>query len=95
MSSKKEEVKLTEGSQYRIYSIGGRDITLETEGVCKGFASLGLDEGGVLIELGATHEDKKGIIRIIPFHAILAVDILDEKKHEKKEDEKEPSHYYG
>ncbi|MEM0493354.1 MAG: hypothetical protein QXS02_05325 [Candidatus Thermoplasmatota archaeon] len=93
--NKKEELKITEGSKYRIYSIGGRDEPLETEGVCKGFISLGIDEGGVIIELGPVHKEKQGILRVIPIHTILAVEILDEQKHEVREDEKDSAHYYG
>jgi hypothetical protein len=90
---KKEEFKLTEGSHYKIYSIGGRDSTLETEGVFKGFASIGLDEGGMQIILGDSHGDMKGKLRIIPLHAILAIDILDEKEEHKKEESKDINHY--
>lgn len=93
--SKKEEVKLTEESRYRIISIGGRDIALETEGVFKGFATLGIDEGGLLMELGENHGDLQGKTRIVPLHAILAIDILDAKEHDKKEDTKDTNHYYG
>ena len=93
--SKKEEMKLTEESRYRITSIGGRDIALETEGVFKGFATLGIDEGGLLIELGESHGDLQGKTRIVPLHAILAIDILDIKEHDNKEDTKDTNHYYG
>jgi len=95
MSGKKEQLQLTEESRYRIISIGGRDTALETEGVFKGFASMGIDEAGILIELGPAHKEMKGTLRIVPLHAILAIDILDVKKHDKKDDEKEPTHYYG
>lgn len=92
---KKEDLKLTEGSRYRIISIGGKDTSLETEGIFKGFANLGIDEGGLLMELGEFHKDLKGIIRIVPLHAVLAIDILDEKEHDKKDETKDTNHYYG
>ena len=41
---KKEQFKLTEGSRYRIISIGGRENPLETEGIFNGFSTLGIDE---------------------------------------------------
>ncbi|MFO7677786.1 MAG: hypothetical protein R6V50_05330 [Thermoplasmatota archaeon] len=91
--NKKEELKLTEGSHYKVYSIGGRDVALETEGVFKGFASIGIDEGGMQIELGESHGDMKGKIRIIPLHAILAIDMLDVKEEFKKDDSKDINHY--
>jgi len=93
--SEKEEMKLTEGSRYKVTSIGGRDIALETEGVFQGFASIGVDEGGLQIELGECHGDMQGKIRIVPLHAILAIDILDAKEDDKKEDSKDTNHYYG
>ena len=93
--TKKDELKLTEGSRYKVISIGGRDIALETEGVFKGFASIGIDEGGMQIELSEHHGDMQGKIRIVPLHAILAIDILDAKKDDKKDDSKDTNHYYG
>jgi hypothetical protein len=95
MTVKKEQLQLTEGSRYRILSIGGRETALETEGIFKGFASLGIDEAGLLMELGSSHDQLKGTLRIVPLHAILAIDILDVKKHENKEDEKDPTRFYG
>jgi len=93
--NKKEELKLTEGSRYKLYSIGGRDNPIETEGVFHGFASIGIDEAGLQIELGESHGSMKGKIRIIPLHAILAIDILDAKEDNDKEDIKDTNHYYG
>jgi len=93
--SEKEEVKLTEGSRYKVISIGGRDHTLETEGIFKGFATLGIDEIGLIMELGESHGEMQGKTRLVPLHAMLAIDILDAKEHEKKDDGKETNHYYG
>jgi hypothetical protein len=93
--NKKEQFKLTEESHYRIISIGGRDTSLETEGIFKGYANLFIDEGGLIMELGDSHGDLKGKVRLIPLHAILSIDVLDAKEDEKKEDTKETDHYYG
>jgi hypothetical protein len=93
--NKKEDSKLTEGSRYKIISIGGRDSSLETEGVFLGYASIGIDEAGLLIEMGASHGESKGKLRIVPLHAILAIDVLDVKEHGETEEGKEPEHYYG
>ncbi len=94
MDDKKENLKLTEGSRYKIISIGSRENPLETDGVFKGFANLGIDEGALIMELTETHGEMNGIKRLVPLHAILAIDILDAKEHSKKED-KETHHYYG
>ena len=93
--NKKDEFKLTEGSRYRILSIGGRDNSLETEGIFRGFASMGIDEGGLRLELTSFHGDLQGKTRIVPIHAILSIDVLDVKEHTKSDDEKEANHYYG
>jgi hypothetical protein len=93
---KKEDWKLTEGSRYKIISIGGRDSSLETEGIFKGYATIGIEEAGLVIELCKEHEDSGEKQRIVPLHAILAIDVLDAKQHESKDEDKEPSgHYYG
>jgi len=92
---KKTQLKLTEGSRYRIISIGGRENPLETEGIFTGFSTLGIDEIGLVIDLSETEGKKKGKTRIVPLHAILAIDILDEKEHEKKEETQDANHYYG
>jgi len=93
--TKKEEVKLTEGSRYKIISIGGRDQSLETEGVFKGFSTLGIDEIGLIMVLNESHGKMQGKTRIVPLHAILAIDILDAKEHKKKDVSEDASHYYG
>ncbi|MEM0466870.1 MAG: hypothetical protein QXL17_07435 [Candidatus Thermoplasmatota archaeon] len=93
--NKKEEIKLTEGSRYKIISIGGRDSTLETEGIFSGYATIGLEEGGLLIQLGHSHGHLEGKYRIIPLHAILAIDVLDVKVCESNDDTKETNHYYS
>lgn len=93
--SKKPDFKLTEGSRYKIASIGGRDHTIDTDGVFKGFANMGIDEVGLLMELSEKHGEMKGKTRIVPLHAILAIDVLDTIKREKKEDGKDLNHYYG
>jgi hypothetical protein len=89
------KMELTEGSVYKITSLGGRDTVLETEGTFKGFISIGVDETGLLIELSQSHGEMAGKIRIVPLHVILLVDVLDAKENEKKEDDKGMSHYVG
>ncbi len=93
--NKKDGLQLTEGSKYKVYSIGGREHMMETEGIFTGFAGMGIDEAGIVIEITAGDPKSNiGTQRIIPLHSILAIDILHEKPNDI-EDEKEPSHYYG
>ena len=92
---KKENMELTEESEYKISSLGTRDKLIETEGVFKGFISVGVDGTGLLMELGQAHGDMAGKIRIVPLHAILLIDVLSAKENNKKEDDKGMSHYVG
>ena len=92
---KEKKLELTEGSVYKITSLGGRDILLETEGVFKGFISIGVDETGLLIELDEKHADMAGKTRIVPLHVILLIDIVDAKENQKKDDYKGMTHYVG
>jgi hypothetical protein len=93
----KEEkrMELTEGSEYKIISIGGRDAAIESQGTFQGFISIGIDETGLLIELNKNHGKDVGKIRIIPLHVILLIDILKTKENQKKDDFKVTSHYVG
>jgi len=93
--SKKLEMELTEGSQYKIFSLGGKDSMLETEGTFKGFISVGVDEIGLLMELSEKHGEMTGKTRIVPLHVILAIDVLEAKPNQKKDFDKETSHYVG
>ena len=89
-----KKMELTEGSEYKITSLGGKDILLETQGVFKGFISIG-EETGLLIELNASHGDMAGKTRIVPLHVLLLIDVLSIKENEKVEDDKGMSHYVG
>ena len=90
---KGKKLELTEGSEYKIMSLGSRDNLIETTGIFKGFISIGVDETGALMELSAAHEDMAGRTRIIPLHVILLIDILNIKENDKKDDFKGMSHY--
>ncbi len=92
--SEKLEMELTDGSEYKIISIGGRDDSLETKGIFKGYITIGVDEIGLLMELDNDHDDMAGKIRIVPLHAILAIDILKAKPNSNK-DKKEMPRYVG
>jgi hypothetical protein len=95
MNYEKNKLELTEGSKYKITSLGGRDQIFETEGVFKGFISIGVDETGVLMQLSKSHGVMAGKIRIVPLHVILLIDVVAVKENNKKEDYKGMSHYVG
>lgn len=95
MNDDEEKMELTKGSEYKILSLGGRDHLIETEGIFKGFISIGIDEPGLLMEMNHKHGEMAGKTRIVPLHVLLAIDILKMKENEKKEDDKGVSHYVG
>ena len=89
-----KKMELTEGSEYKITSLGGRDSLIETQGVFKGFISIG-DETGLIMELNASHGSIAGKTRIVPLHVLLLIDVLAAKENEGKDDSREMSHYVG
>ena len=93
--SKKAEMEVTVGSEYKIMSLGGKENILESEGIFEGYATVGMDEIGLLMRLNEKHGDMTGKIRIVPLHVILAIDVLDAKPDNDSEDDKEMSHYVG
>lgn len=86
------EMKLTTGSKYKIYSLGNRDHMLESQGIFDGYIGIGLDEIGMIINIGT---DDSTLTRIIPLHTILAIDIIDAKPHDKNDDDQEMPNYVG
>ena len=60
-----------------------------------GFMTIGIDEIGLIMKRDKDHGDMTGKIRIVPLHAILAIDLLDAKPNSKKDDNKEMPNYVG
>jgi hypothetical protein len=79
MAKKAEAVSLTNGSRYIIVSLGGRDRSLVTKGIFRGYTVVG-NVDGVCIELDGSHKGLKGKIRVLPSHMILSIDIIDAAK---------------
>jgi len=92
---KEEKVELTEGSEYKVLSLGGRDTMIETEGVFRGFINIGIDEVGLLMELNHKHGNMAGKTRIIPLPVLLSIDILKVEENERRDEDKGVSHYVG
>jgi len=92
---KKPEIELTKGSEYRIYSISGREKMLESEGLFEGYITIGVEEIGLLLRLNEKHNDMNGKIRIIPLHAVLAMDVIEMKQSEDDEEDTEMPRYVG
>jgi len=81
--TEQRKIIMTEGSKYRIQSIGKRDEFIITEGTFIGYTRIGSDEA-LCIELAG----KKGGLRILPIHMILSMDIISEMAPEPRKDSK-------
>ena len=89
-----EEVKLIEGSQYEIQSIGSKDKPLVTRGTLRGFTMVGNHGEAICVVLDKSHKKLAGKTRVIPTHMLLSIDILKEAKEEKEEEEDSASRSY-
>ncbi len=87
-----EEIELTVGSKYVIRSLSTEKEVMITSGTFIGYTFIGKDEGGICIKMDSSHGSMKGRVRIIPIPMILSIDIIEEKKKEKKE---EATHYFS
>ena len=93
-SMKKEiEHMLTVGSIYRIISDSGHAEPIKSKGEFIGYAAF-VNETGLVMKLDDSHGEDKGITRIIPYHAILLVDVIQMAKEEEKKEQAEERVYY-
>lgn len=84
--------RLTEGSHYRVRSFTAKEEVLTSKGYFEGYIQIG-NHHGIKIELDESHDDE-GIVRIIPYHTIANIDILEQV--EPQDDEKdEKNNYFG
>ncbi len=91
---KKPELELTKGSEYKIYSLSSRNSTMESVGIFKGYTAIGSDEAGFLLQLNHTNENDS-IMRIIPLHAVLAIDVIKAEPKDTEKEDTEIPHYVG
>jgi hypothetical protein len=70
---------LTKGSRYRISSLESRDHPLVTNGTFMGYTAIAHDEG-ICIQLDDTHKGDSGIMRVIPTHMIICIDVIQAAK---------------
>ena len=91
---KKPELELTKGSEYKIYSLSSRNNTMESVGIFKGYTAIGSDEAGFLLQLNQT-EENDDIMRIIPLHAVLAIDVIKAEPKDTEKEDTEIPHYVG
>jgi hypothetical protein len=67
---------------------------MESVGIFKGYTAIGSDEAGFLLELNHSDENK-GIMRIIPLHAVLAIDVIKAEPKDTEKEDTEIPHYVG
>jgi hypothetical protein len=91
---KKPELELTKESEYKIYSLSSRNNTMESVGIFKGYTGIGSDEIGFILQLNHTDENN-GIMRIIPLHAVLAIDVIKAEPKDTEKEDNEIPHYVG
>ncbi|MCK5547402.1 MAG: hypothetical protein KAI64_00195 [Thermoplasmata archaeon] len=81
---KEDKIVLTPGSKYRIISMEQREKPMITHGIFKGYTSIGNDEA-ICLELDESHKELKGRLRIIPCGMMLAIDVVEAAKEDKKD----------
>lgn len=78
-------VRLIPGSRYRIESLASRDAPIVTQGIFKGYTRISEGVTALAIQVEEP-EEVSGMIRIIPTHMILAIDILSAAEVEETDE---------
>jgi len=94
MPKKDEAIVLTQGSQYRIKSLESRDKPLETVGIFRGYAAVAHDTA-LVMELEKKLGEEKGMLRLIPSHMIISIDVLKAEKEKEVKDSETNAVSYG
>ncbi len=94
MSKRNDAIVLTEGSQYRVKSLESRDKPMETIGVFKGYAAIAHDTA-IVMELEKPLGEGKAMLRLIPSHMIISIDVLKAEEEKKVKESEGDSVYFG
>lgn len=94
MPRRDDAIVLTEGSQYRVKSLEARDKPMETIGVFKGYAAIAHDTAMVM-ELEKPLGEGKAMLRLIPSHMIISIDVLKAEEEKKAKESEGDSAYFG
>ncbi len=86
---KRPTISLTPGSKVTVRSAGSHDETLVSTGTFRGIVSISGDNA-LAIELDGSGGEEKGLIRIVPVPAILAIDILEAAKPDEEKRSEPP-----
>jgi hypothetical protein len=88
MAMKEIEELITIGSKYQITSAYSEDKPMVSVGEFRGYAAFS-NETALVLKLDGSDGQEKDRIRFIPYHAILAIDVLElapKKVQEQKDD---------
>ena len=93
--AKRPTITLTTGSRIRVRSAGTRDEALISTGLFRGLVSVGGDNS-LAVELEDGAKEERGLVRLIPINALLAVDVLEAVKpaEEKRPDTAQAPGYF-
>ncbi len=93
--TKRPTITLTPGSRIRVRSAGTRDEALLSTGLFRGLVSVGGDNS-LAVELEDGSKEERGLVRLIPINALLAVDVLEAVKpaEEKRPDAAQAPGYF-
>jgi len=92
MTSKDTEQFVIKGSKYRIVSKNGDNTPLISTGEFRGYAVFA-GENALCLKMDST-DGKEGRLRFIPYHAVLAIDVISMAPPTEKEEKKESQVYY-
>jgi hypothetical protein len=83
---------ITIGSKYRIVS-SAEGTSLTSVGEFRGYAAFA-NETALVLRLDPTSDQEGGRIRFLPYHAIVAIDVLELAPVEKEERKDDSRVYY-
>jgi len=86
---KRPVIALTPGSKVRVRSAGTETAAIVSSGTFRGLVSISGDNA-LAIELDGSDGEPKGLVRIVPVPAILAIDILEAAKADEEKRSEPP-----
>jgi hypothetical protein len=93
MKGNDTEQFVIKGSKYRVVSKNGDGTPIISTGEFRGYAAFA-SEIAIAVKLD-TADGTEGRMRFIPYHAILAIDVIAMAPQKAKEESKESQVYYG
>jgi len=86
---KRPMIALTQGSRVKVRSAGTETEAIVSTGTFRGLVSISGDNA-LAIELDGSGGEERGLVRIVPVPAILAIDILEAAKVDEEKRSEPP-----